>query len=114
MVGLIDLKYGPYTVEIEALIERIKTITPEQAKAMLDAYDDAMKFEETWNAWRSALSAENYSGRGSMREAALNAALSDKWYAARYTVLAMLVRDLISPDRFNALYGPWASVMEKQ
>jgi hypothetical protein len=107
-----DFKYGPQTIAIEGLVDRVKTITPEQAKALLDAYDDAMKSEETWNAWRSALSAENYSGRGSMREAALNAAFTDKWYAARYTVLAMLVSDLISPDRFDLLYKPWASVME--
>jgi hypothetical protein len=110
-----DFKYGPQTIEIESLIRRAKKITPEQAKALLDAYDDAIRSEAAWKAWRSAKNAEHSAGRVAMLEAALNSAWTDEWgvawYAARYAALALLVRDLILPAEFDALYEPWASVM---
>ena len=90
-------KYGPNTTQIEALLEKVKTITPEQAKA-LDAPWDA-----PWKAvWGAAWVA--------VREAALEAALVAVWDA----VLVTVTKDLISEDDFNILYGPWASVMEPQ
>ena len=90
-------KYGPNSAQVEALLEKIKTITPEQAKA-LDAPWDA-----PWKAvWGAAWVA--------VREAALEAALVAVWDA----VLVTVTKDLISEDDFNTLYGPWASVMEPQ
>ncbi len=41
---------------------------------------------------------------GAARNAARN--------AAGNSALALLVRDLITPEQFDVLYGPWASVME--
>ena len=35
------------------------------------------------------------------------------WTAARDAALALVVRDLITPEQFDLLYGPWASVMER-
>ena len=32
-------------------------------------------------------------------------------FAARDAALALVVRDLITPEQFDRLYGPWASVM---
>ena len=88
-------KYGPNTTQIEALLEKVKTITPEQAKA-LDAPWDA-----PWKAvWGAAWVA--------VREAALEAALVAVWDA----VLVTVTKDLISEDDFNTLYGPWKEVME--
>jgi hypothetical protein len=31
--------------------------------------------------------------------------------AARYAAWALMVKDLITPEQFDLLYGPWASVM---
>ena len=88
-------KYGPNSAQVEALLEKIKTITPEQAKA-LDAPWDA-----PWKAvWGAAWVA--------VREAALEAALVAVWDA----VLVTVTKDLISEDDFNTLYGPWKEVME--
>ena len=110
-------KYGPQTAEVKKLIEKIKTITPEQAKA-LDAPWDA-PWKAVWGAvWTAAI--------GAGREAALEAALEAAWVAVRETawdagwvavwdaVLVTVTKDLISEDDFNTLYGPWASVMEPQ
>ena len=36
------------------------------------------------------------------------------WYAARYAAFALVVKDLITPEQFDLLYGPWASVMEAE
>ena len=108
-------KYGSQTTEVEALLEKIKTITPEQAKA-LDAPWDA-PWKAVWGAvWTAA--------RGAGREAALEAALEAAWVAVRETawdagwvavwdaVLATVTKDLISQEEFDVLRGPWASVME--
>jgi len=40
------------------------------------------------------------------RDAARSTARDAAWYAT----LALVVRDLISPEQFDLLYGPWASV----
>jgi hypothetical protein len=36
------------------------------------------------------------------------------WAAAGDAAFALLVRDLITAEHFDVLYGPWASVMDKQ
>ena len=106
-------KYGPNTTEVEALLEKIKTITPEQAKALDAPY-------APWKAVWGVLTA----ARGAGREAALEAALEAAWVAVRETawdagwvavwdaVLVTVTKDLISQKEFDLLYGPWASVME--
>ena len=42
--------------------------------------------------------------------------LSAAWYAAgdaaRSAAWALMVKDLITPEQFDLLHGPWASVME--
>ena len=114
-------KYGPNTTEVEALLEKIKTITPEQAKA-LDAPWDA-----PWKAvWGAVWTAVWGAGREAGREAALEAALEAAWVAVRETawdagwvavrdaVLVTVTKDLISEEDFHTLYSPWASVMEPQ
>ena len=112
-------KFGPNTPEIRQLIKKLKTITPEQAMELAAAYDTA------WNAARSAAydaarDAAWYAAWNAARSAAWNAARSAAWKAARPAArsaaydatLALLVKDLISEDDFNILYGPWAAVME--
>ena len=114
-------KYGSQTTEVEALLEKIKTITPEQAKA-LDAPWDA-----PWKAvWGAVWTAVWGAGREAGREAALEAALEAAWVAVRETawdagwvavrdaVLVTVTKDLISEEDFHTLYSPWASVMEPQ
>ena len=74
--------FGPQGEAVVALIERAGRLTFDEAQR-LSAAGDA--------AW----------------DAAGNAAGSAAWDAA----LALVVRDLISVEHFNTLYGPWASVI---
>ena len=94
---------GPNGEVVEAHIEKCKTVTPEQVDRLNAAVDAA------WGAvWNAA------------RDAAVDAAWDAVWNAARTaardaagnSALALLVRDLITPEQFDVLYGPWASVME--
>ena len=129
-------KYGPQTPEIEALIAKIETISLDQARALAAAWDAA------WNdaldaavrnaalaavrnavrdaAWAVALDAawDALDAAWDALDAALAAAWAvasaAAWNAAWDAVLALMVRDLISGDQFDVLYGPWASVMEAE
>jgi hypothetical protein len=74
---------GPNGEQVAALIERAWTVTADEARRVDAAWDAA------WGAARDAA-----------------------WAAARGAARALLVRDLITPDQFDRLYGPWASVIE--
>ena len=73
---------GPNGEEVAALIERCRTLTGEEMRRLSAARD------ATWSAARDAA-----------RDAA--------WNAAR----ALLVKDLITPEQFELLYGPWRSAV---
>ena len=75
-------------------------------------------------AWHAARSAARRAAWNAARDAARHAARHAAWHAARDAAwyaavdaawdaaLALVVRDLITPEQFDVLYGPWASVME--
>ena len=75
-------KYGPNTPAVEALLARVLTLTPDEADRL-----------------------------GAARDAAGDAARGAAWDAARVAAWALVVRDLISPEHFAALTGPWVSVV---
>ena len=90
---------GPNGEVVEAHIEKCKTVTPEQVDRLNAAVDAA--WGAVWNAARDAA-----------WDAVWNAARTAARDAAGNSALALLVRDLITPEQFDVLYGPWASVME--
>ena len=99
------MKYGPQTEEIEALIGKISGMTRKQAVDLEDVWDAVWNivrdapWDATWEAaWNDA------------REAVWNWAV---WDAIWETVVALLVRDSISAEHFDTLYGPWKSAMEE-
>ena len=105
---------GPNGEAVAAHIERCKTITSEQARR-LDAEQDA-----AWDAardavavWTAARDATRDAAWFAARDAAAYAAGYAARFAARPAALALVVRDLITPEQFDRLYGPWASVMER-
>ena len=94
-------RYGPNTARVEALIETIETITPKQIDK-LDAAWDAARDAALGAAWDAAW------------DAARGAALGAAWGAAWDAACALVVRDLISEEDFDLLYGPWKIVMEAE
>ena len=110
---------GPNGEAVAAHIERCKTITNDQAHRMNAAWG------ATWGATRDAALAATWDAAlAAARDAALAAAWdiercktitndqAHRMNAARDAALALVVRDLITPDQFDLLYGPWRSVME--
>ena len=77
---------GPQGEAMVAIIERCRTLTADEIKRLAAA-------------------------RAAARAAAWNAARDAAWHAARDAAWAYLVRDLISGDQFQALAGPWLSVI---
>jgi hypothetical protein len=82
------VKYGPNTPAVELLLKQLKGITPAQIDDLGTTGDVA---------------------RGASHTAAWDAVLDAAWDA----VFALVVRDEISEERFEALYGPWKKVMDK-
>jgi hypothetical protein len=118
---------GPNGEAVAALIERCKTLTYGEAKQLRAAWDSA-----GYAAWDSAGYAAGYAARGAAwsaaRSAAWDAAWDTAWDAARFAAKsaawyaawdatwsatwALMVKDLITPEQFDLIHGPWASVME--
>jgi hypothetical protein len=104
-------KYGPQTSEIEALVERIKTITLEQVRNLTDAHSPSW-FREARDARDAALSKQWATKRESAWSMEWESALSTAWMTVWDAILALTVRDLIAPWQFAILYAPWKSVMD--
>ena len=105
---------GPQGREVAALIETARGLTPDQ----LDAIDTARKaalnaaLDAAWNAARKAARKAAWNAaRKAAWNAALDAALNAALNAAPDTVMAVLVRDIITPKQYDLLTGPWRTVM---
>jgi len=98
-------EYGPNTEAIQAIIERLKTMTLDEANALHKARHAA------WSeAWKTA----KYAALDAAKDwnAAKDSAWNAVWNAGRDAILALMVRDEITPEQFDLLYGPWKQVME--
>jgi hypothetical protein len=74
-------------------------------------------WDATWHAFwyaakNSAWRAARDDAWGNARNAAWHTARDDARDAARDAALALITRDLIGEENFNALHGPWGSAME--
>ena len=101
---------GPNGEAVAASIERCKTLTHDEAKRLDTA--GAAAWDAPWYAaWYAAWAASHGAARYAARYAAWYAAWDAAWYAAWDAARALMVKDLITPEQFEILYGPWASVM---
>ena len=117
---------GPNGEAVAALIKRCRTMTYDEAEQLFAARSAARSA-----AWSAAGSAARYAAWYAAGSAAGSAAWDAAWSAARYAAWdaagsaawsaageaardaagALMVKDLITPEQFDLLYGPWASVM---
>lgn len=109
-----DGQYGPNTEAVAALIERVKSLSPDEADRMRDASTLTIEWSK---ARREARRKAGIRGRleawDAARDAAWNATQTDAGVVAGDAAVALVVEDLISREHFKALYAPWASVMEE-
>ena len=110
---------GPNGEEVAALIERCRTLTNDEAKRLAAARHVAL--DAAWyGAWHGAWAAAWHAARDAAwdaawdaaRDAALDAPKDAARHAAYHAALALIVKDLITSEQFEILYGPWASAME--
>jgi hypothetical protein len=116
---------GPQGVEIAALIERCATLTMAEARALgatwvatwdaaRDARDAARDARDARVAtWDAARVAAWVATRDAARVAAWVATRDAARDAAMGAALALVVRDLIPPEDFEVLFGPWRQVIER-
>jgi len=97
---------GPNGEEVAALIKRCKTLTPDEIKR-LDAARYAARYAARDAARDMARYAAWYAAWDAARAAAWDAARAAAWVAARDAALALIVRDLITAEQFELLYGSW-------
>lgn len=115
MTGTTHNRYGPQTVQIEALLDRVRTLSDDEAQALADARHAAWDAQDAaWAAWDAAWDAVWLADRVAA-QLAVRAAW-DAAAAAAAAVLALIVRDLIgqhgfTQTLFDTLVGPWESVM---
>ena len=125
---------GPNGEAVAALIKRCRTMTYDEAEqlsaagsaagpavwsaardavwsAARDAAGSAARSAARSAAWSAARYAAWDAARSAAWDAAWDAAWAAAWSAARSAALALMVKDLITPEQFDLLYGPWASVM---
>ena len=118
-------KYGPNGEAVEKIIERVKRLTEDEVQRLAAAWD-ARDTRAAWAAqdvrdvaWAAAR--DVWDARAAAWEAwdaraawAMWAAAWDAW-AARDAmldaILAELTRDLITPEQYDLLIGPWRSVI---
>ena len=101
---------GPQGREVAALIETARGLTPDQLDALAAAWDTTL--DAAWGAaWAAAEAAVGAAARaaawGAVWTATRTAARDAAWAAA----LAVLVRDIITPEQYDLLTEPWRTVM---
>jgi hypothetical protein len=117
---------GPNGEAVVALIERAGRLKADEAKRLAAAADAA--WDAAWAAAGAAAGAAAWAAaraaaRAAAADAAWDAAWAAAWAAARAAAWAAaadaagaaagayLVRDLITPEQFDVLAGPWLSVV---
>jgi hypothetical protein len=123
------MAFGPNGEAVAALIERASRLTADEW-SRLDAAWCAEA--DRYVAWLAAIDAPRYAAIDAARYPARDAAWDAACYAARAAVqsaayatwdaardaapdaaVALMMRDKITPEQFDLLYGPWASVIDK-
>ncbi len=110
-------RFGPNTAEVEAMTEKIKTITPEQIDQLRQLDVDS---EARAGAWDEALCAYGEYGPDDdavifdLHQRVYGVGLGNGFRAVWLAVLAVVTKEWISTEDFDVLYGPWASVMEEE
>ena len=95
---------GPQGVQVAALIERADRLTDVEARRLFDAWYAAMGAE--WHPAKTAAFAVD-----AARTTAENTVWAAAHVAAGGPAAALVVRDLISVEHYDALTGPWRTII---
>jgi len=105
---ILPLKYGPNTAAVQAIIDRVSTLTQEQ-KDELNQRWDKIDFTTAYPSWKKAWSevwGQDYDGW----EEAFKKFKNDL-PAAGDAIAATALKGIISEDAYESLMAIWASVV---
>jgi hypothetical protein len=102
--------FGPRGEAVAAVIDRAGRVTPEEVEALAAAWLVDWNTSQ-WAAWSDTWYAAWNAACGAARDDAWWAAEAVTRGAARDAACAELVRDLITPEQYDTLAGPWNSVI---
>jgi hypothetical protein len=117
---------GPNGAEVAAIIDRAGRLTVDEARRLAAAR--AAAWDAAWSAawsaargaargatWNAAWGAARGAARGAAWDAAWNAAWDAArgaaWDAAWDAASGALLRDVLAPEHYETLMGPWRSVI---
>jgi hypothetical protein len=118
----LEATFGPNWSDGIDVVRKAAALTDQQAQAIRAAWDAARDAawvaawvaagDAAWvAAWVAARDAAGVAARDAARGAAWDAARDAAGVAARDAALASVVRDLITPEQYDILTGPWVAVM---
>lgn len=131
MTVRVDGRFGPNTEMIEEMIERATHLTYKEAVCLNaaageaywhEAEVDSEAFKAMWQialesaalgAWSDAWGARLGTGVNEAWDDETQLVLAGARKAAFCALVAIVAKDLISPQQFDVLYGPWKSVIER-
>jgi len=102
------LKYGPNTAAVQAIIDRIPTLTQEQKDELnqeWDEIDTTMACAYYWEAW-SKVRDQDYDGWEEAFET-----VNDELPAAGDAIAATALKGMISEDAYESLMAIWQQVV---
>jgi len=106
---ILPLKYGPNTAAVQAIIDRIPTLTQEQVTEMnqqWDEIDNTMAYAYYWEAWSEVRDNEVFEG---WREPFNK--VDEDLRAAGDAIAAMALKGMISEDAYDSLMAIWEEVV---
>jgi hypothetical protein len=113
-------KYGPNSPQVELFIERLKVMTDEEVKTLVErlAVQDAA-WDAAWaaarnTAWDAAWNTARDAARNTAWDAARNAAWNTAWDATwntAWAAQAIVVMDLITEEQFQILTELFAEIL---
>lgn len=113
--------FGPNGERVVAVIDRASRLTPAEVDRLVAAWNAARDAARAaaWDAARAASRAAAWNAAGAAARAASGAAgraasraaAGAAAWAVSWAALAETVRDLITPEQFELLVGPWNTVI---
>jgi len=105
----LPLHWGPNTAAVQAIVDRIPTLTQEQINQLnylYDKIDSTMAYRYWWDAWAEVRDNEIFEG---WREPFDK--IDDELPAAADAIAATALKGIISEDAYESLMAIWASVV---
>ena len=106
---ILPLKWGPNTAAVQAIVDRIPTLTQEQKDELNQRYDKidaSMAYRYWWDAWSEVRDNEIFEG---WREPFDK--FNEELPAAGDAIAATALKGIISEDAYESLMAIWEEVV---